>query len=84
MGAAYRPGRADCSGSVATEPLVERSPCVPRTVNGGQGGAGCAAMPVPDRQLGDEFAPPEPKRCRHCDGKAIQPITEGGIHRRQL
>lgn len=40
----------------------------PRTDTGGGAGAGCAAMPVRHRELGDELAPPEPKRCRHCDG----------------
>lgn len=35
----------------------------------GGAGAGCAAMPVRHRELGDELAAaPEPKRCRHCDG----------------
>ncbi|CAG4950006.1 unnamed protein product [Colias eurytheme] len=48
--------------------------CQDRTVKGGGGaGAGCAAMPVP-HQLGDEIAPPEAKRCRHCDG-TVHTIT---------
>ncbi|KAJ0178216.1 hypothetical protein K1T71_006039 [Dendrolimus kikuchii] len=34
-------------------------------------------MPVRHRELGDELAPPEPKRCRHCD-ESRSPCGGGG------
>lgn len=74
------------SGSVAaaTPPHLESGRGGARELridtHGGGAGAGCAAMPVRHRELGDELAPPEPKRCRHCDGT----ITYIALQRRTL
>lgn len=72
------------SVAAATPPHLESGrggARVPRIDTGGGGaGAGCAAMPVRHRELGDELAPPEPKRCRHCDGT----ITYIALQRRTV